>query len=98
MTISKTLEGNDMTLALEGALDTTSSPGLKLELLLSMDSIDSLTFDFKDLEYVTSAGLRVLLLAHNTMAPKGGMKIIHVNKVIMDTLTVTGLTKVLNVE
>ena len=62
-----------------------------------MDSIDSLTLDFADLEYVSSAGLRVLLTAHTTMAKKNGMKILHVNEEIMDSFAVTGLAKVLNV-
>ena len=98
MKISKTLDGKDLTVSLEGYLDTTSSPELKQALNETMDSIDSLTFDFADLEYVSSAGLRILLTANNAMAKKGGMKIIHVNEEIMDSLTVTGLADVLNVE
>ncbi|MER2054265.1 MAG: STAS domain-containing protein [Clostridia bacterium] len=97
MTIEKTMNGNDMTLKLEGYLDTTTSPDLKQVLSETMDSIDSLTLDFQDLEYVSSAGLRVLLTAHTTMAKKGGMKLLHVNEEIMDSFTVTGLGKFLNV-
>ena len=97
MTIEKNLNGNDMTLKLEGYLDTTTSPELKQLLSETMDSIDTLTLDFADLEYVSSAGLRVLLTAHTTMAKKGGMKLLHVNEEIMDSLAVTGLSNVLNI-
>ena len=86
-----------MTLKLEGYLDTGTSPELKKMLSETMDSINTLTLDFGDLEYVSSAGLRVLLTAHTTMAKKGGMKLLHVNEEIMDSLVVTGLANVLNV-
>lgn len=98
MKIEKNLDGKDMTLKLEGYLDTTTSPELKQLLSETMDSIDTLTLDFADLEYVSSAGLRVLLTAHTTMAKKGGMKLLHVNEEIMDSLAVTGLSNVLNIE
>ena len=97
MKIEKTLNGHDMTLKLEGYLDTGTSPELKKMLSETMDSINTLTLDFGDLEYVSSAGLRVLLTAHTTMAKKGGMKLLHVNEEIMDSLVVTGLANVLNV-
>lgn len=86
-----------MTLKLEGYLDTGTSPELKKMLSETMDSINTLTLDFGDLEYVSSAGLRVLLTAHTTMAKKGGMKLLHVNEEIMDSLVVTGLANFLNV-
>ena len=98
MTIEKNLDGKNMTLKLEGYLDTTTSPELKQLLSETMDSIDTLTLDFADLEYVSSAGLRVLLTTHTAMAKKGGMKLLHVNEEIMDSLAVTGLSNVLNIE
>lgn len=98
MKIEKNLDGKDMTLKLEGYLDTTTSPELKQLLSETMDSIDTLTLDFADLEYVSSAGLRVLLTTHTAMAKKGGMKLLHVNEEIMDSLAVTGLSNVLNIE
>ena len=97
MTIKKNLNGNSLTLKLEGYLDTVTSPELKQVLSETMDSIDTLTLDFADLEYVSSAGLRVLLTAHTAMAKKGGMKLLHVNEEIMDSLAVTGLANVLNI-
>ena len=98
MKIEKNLDGEDMTLKLEGYLDTTTSPELKQLLSETMDSIDTLTLDFADLEYVSSAGLRVLLTTHTAMAKKGGMKLLHANEEIMDSLAVTGLSNVLNIE
>jgi len=98
MKIKKTIDGKNMTLALEGYLDTSTAPELKQLLTETMDGLDSLTLDFGDLEYVSSAGLRVLLTAHNAMAKKGGLKIIRVNEEIMDSLLVTGLADMLNVE
>ena len=97
MTITKKLDGKDMTLELKGYLDTSTSPELKNLLNETMDSIDTLILDFKNLEYVSSAGLRVLLTAHTTMGKKGGMKILHVNEEIMDSFTVTGLVGMLNI-
>ena len=96
MEIEKILNGKDLTLCLDGYLDTTTSPDLMRLLDETMDSIDTLTFDFTKLEYVSSAGLRVLLTAQKAMSEKGGMKILHVNEEIMDALNLTGLTKILN--
>lgn len=62
-----------------------------------MDSIDTLIIDCVDLEYMSSAGLRVLLTAHMTMSTKGEMKLLHVNEEVMDTLKITGMADVLNV-
>ena len=98
MEIEKILNGKDLTLRLDGYLDTTTSPDLKQLLDETMDSIDTLTLDFANLEYVSSAGLRVLLTTHKAMMEKGGMKILHVNEVTMDALNITGLANVLNVE
>ena len=97
MTITETLSGKDLTLKMEGYLDTVSSPELRQLLSETMDSIDSLTLDFADLKYVSSAGLRVLLTAHTAMAKKGGMKILHVNEEIKDAFAVTGMANFLNV-
>ena len=98
MTISQTLNGKDLTIALGGYLDTTTSPELKALLDRTMDSIETLTFDFKDLEYISSAGLRVLLTAHMAMSGKGGMKILNANEEIIESMTVTGLADMLTIE
>ena len=97
MEITKVLNGKDLTVALKGYLDTGTSPELRQALDESLASIDTLTIDCADLEYMSSAGLRVLLTAHMTMDLKGGMKVTHVNEEVMDTLKITGMADVLNV-
>lgn len=98
MEITKTLNGNDLTVSLNGYLDTGTSPELRQALDESINSIDTLTIDCANLEYMSSAGLRVLLRAHMTMSTKGGMKLLHVNQEVMDTLKITGMADVLTVE
>ena len=73
MTITKNQNGKDLTIALEGRLDTMTAPELEAELKESLNDADTLAFDLAKLEYISSAGLRVLLAAHKTMMNKGGM-------------------------
>ena len=98
MTITKELNGNVLTVALEGRLDTTTAPTLEAELKDAMNSADSLVLDFAKLAYISSAGLRVLLGAHKTMSAKGGMKVIHVNEIVQEVFDVTGFSDILTVE
>ena len=84
MKINKSMNGASLNIALEGRLDTTTAPELEKELKDSMDAITELTLDFAKLDYISSAGLRVLLSAHKTMSKKGGMKITHVNEVVAE--------------
>ena len=98
MTIQKTQNGKTLEIALEGRLDTMTAPELEAELKQSMPDADSLIFDFSKLDYISSAGLRVLLSAHKTMSPKGGMKIVHVNEVVQEVFDVTGFSDILTVE
>ena len=98
MTIQKTQNGNTLEIALEGRLDTMTAPELEAELKQSMPGAESLILDFSKLEYISSAGLRVLLSAHKTMSTKGGMKIMHVNEVVQEVLDVTGFSDILTVE
>ena len=97
MTISKNLQGTNLTIALEGRLDTTTAPALEAELKQSMSGAESLTLDFSKLEYISSAGLRVLLSAHKAFAGKGGMKIIHVNEIVNEVFEVTGFADILTI-
>ena len=90
MTIEKKMNGTALEIALEGRLDTMTSPELEAELKQSMPGAESLTLDFSKLEYISSAGLRVLLSAHKAMSAKGGMKVTHVNEVIGEVFEVTG--------
>ena len=98
MTIGKTFGDGRLTLALEGRLDTVTAPELEKELKASLEGVRSLIFDFSGLEYVSSAGLRVLLLAHKTMSRQGEMKLIHVGENIMEIFEVTGFTDILTIE
>lgn len=98
MTIEKKLNGNELTVELSGRLDTTTAPELEAELKSALDNVESLIFDFEKLEYISSAGLRVLLSTHKIMTRKGGMKIIHVNEVVQEVFDVTGFSDILTVE
>lgn len=98
MTINKQQNGSALTLALEGRLDTVTSPELEKELKASLDGVDTLTLDFEKLEYISSAGLRVLLSAHKIMSAKGGMKVINVNEIVREVFDVTGFADILTIE
>ena len=98
MTISKELNGNALTLALEGRLDTTTAPDLESELKNSLEGVSELTLDFAGLEYISSAGLRVLLAAHKAMAGKGGMKVTNANEIVSEVFEVTGFADILDIE
>ena len=98
MTITKNLEGTNLTIALEGRLDTTTSPQLEGELHPDIDSATDLTFDLEKLAYISSAGLRVLLSAQKIMNKQGKMTIKNVCPEIMDIFDVTGFVDILNIE
>ena len=98
MTINKTLNGSALTIVLEGRLDTTTAPELEAELKQSLSGITALTMDFEKLDYISSAGLRVLLSAQKIMAKQGSMKIIHANEMIMEVFEVTGFIDILTIE
>lgn len=99
MNITTTANGKELTIALEGRLDTTSAPELEKELGVKLDGVESLILEFKDLRYLSSAGLRVLLAAQKKMnAQKGSMVIKHVNEMIMEVFEVTGFLDILTVE
>ena len=91
-------EGEKLTVKLEGRLDTTTSPELESELGKSLDGIKELVFDFGDLEYLSSAGLRVLLNAQKTMNQQGEMKLTGVSDAIKEIFEVTGFSDILTVE
>ena len=98
LNITKTMDDSALTMVLEGRLDTTTAPQLESELKAALDQADTLVLDFEKLEYISSAGLRVLLSAQKVMAKKGGMTIRHVNDVIMEIFEVTGFIDILNIE
>lgn len=98
MTINKTLNGTELTVALEGRLDTTTAPLLEGELKASMDGISALVLDFTALEYISSAGLRVLLSAQKVMNKQGRMVIRGANGTILEVFEVTGFSDILTIE
>ena len=98
MTINKTINGSELRIALEGRLDTMTAPELEQELKASMDGADSLVFDFSHLDYISSAGLRVLLVAQKAMSLKGGMKVTHVKELVQEVFEVTGFADILTIE
>ena len=99
MTISKNLAGDKLTVAVEGRLDTVTAPDLEAELKSALDGAKELVMDFSKLEYISSAGLRVLLSAFKKMDGKGGkMKVTNINEMVREVLDVTGLMSVLTVE
>ena len=98
MTINKKTNGSTLEVAVEGRLDTTTAPLLEEELKNAMNGADKLVLDFEKLEYISSAGLRVLLSAHKSMIRKGGMKVIHINEVVSEVFEVTGFSDILDIE
>ena len=87
-----------LTVSLSGRLDTSTAPQLETALQESLADLTELTLDFKDLSYISSAGLRVLLSAQKTMNKQGSMKIIHVCPEIMDIFEITGFSDILTIE
>ena len=98
MKITKTMNGTTLNIAREGRLDTTTAPELEQALKESLDSATALTLDFSALDYISSAGLRVLLSAHKTMSKKGGMVVKNVNEIVSEVFDVTGFADILNIE
>ena len=98
MTITKKQNGTTLCLALEGHLDTLTAPHLEAELENSLKEADSLILDLENLDYVSSAGLRVLLSAHKRMKDKGGMKIKNVGEIVREVFEVTGFCDILDIE
>ena len=97
MTITKNQNGSQLDMALEGRLDTATAPQLDAELKQSMDGVTELTLDFAGLEYLSSAGLRVLLSAQKVMNRQGSMVIKNVNETIMEIFEVTGFADILTI-
>ena len=98
MTLTKQQNGTHLTIALEGRLDTVTAPQLEAELRQSLDNVESLTLDLSSLEYISSAGLRVLLSAHKILSAKGGMKVTHANEIVKEVFDVTGFADILTIE
>ena len=98
MKIIKNQNGGSLTIALEGRLDTSTAPELEQAIKGSLDGVTELVMDFARVDYISSAGLRVLLSAQKTMSKQGSMKVIHVNEMVMEVFEVTGFSDILTIE
>ena len=98
MTMQLTKNETALTVALEGRLDTMTAPELEEMLKDALVGVDALTFDFEKLDYISSAGLRVLLSAQKTMNNQGSMKVVHANEMILEIFEVTGFSDILTIE
>ena len=98
MNIVKNLNGSTLEIALEGRLDTTTAPGLDEVLKDIPASVETLILDCENLEYVSSAGLRVLLSAHKRMSGKGGMIVKNVTEIVQEVFDITGFADILTIE
>lgn len=98
MTINKTKEDSKLTVQVEGRIDTTTAPQLESEIKDEISGITDLVIDLKEVAYVSSAGLRVLLSAQKVMNRQGNMVIKNVNEEVMEIFEVTGFVDILNIE
>ncbi|MBE5958022.1 MAG: STAS domain-containing protein [Lachnospiraceae bacterium] len=98
MNIVKKIEGTKLEIELEGRLDTTTAPELEAEISQSIENVTELIFNFEKLEYISSAGLRVLLSAQKIMNKQGSMLVKNVDTTIMDIFEVTGFSEILTIE
>ncbi|MBQ1484419.1 MAG: STAS domain-containing protein [Firmicutes bacterium] len=98
LNIDKKADNGTLDLALEGRLDTVTAPNLDAVIKESLDGVTELVMDFEKLDYISSAGLRVLLAAQKIMNAQGSMKVIKVNEAIMGVFEVTGFSDILTIE
>lgn len=97
MEIIKTLNDKQLTLKLVGELNTISAPDLEKVIKEDLDNITELVFDFSNLDYLSSAGLRVLLVAQKIMNNQGQMYLYHVNKDVLEIFEMTGFSNILDI-
>lgn len=98
LNITKKQSDGRLTIALEGRMDISTAPKLKEEIDSGLDGVTELVFDLAKLSYISSAGLRVLLLAQKKMNRQGSMKVIHVNEMVMEVLVTMGFTDIPTIE
>ena len=98
MNINKVLEGTKLELEITGRLDTITAPELDAEIKQNMDAINCLVLNFKGVEYISSAGLRVLLATQKSMGKKGKMIVKEVNDTVMEIFNITGFVDILTIE
>lgn len=98
MEIRKEKKDSALSMAIEGRIDTTTAPQLEAELRSDIDGVTELYLDFTGVEYISSAGLRVLLSAQKLMSRQGKMVLSHVNESVMEVFEVTGFSDILTIE
>ena len=98
MEIIKEKNGTAVTMSLQGRLDTATAPQMEAELQKDMEEVTRLILDMRELEYLSSAGLRVILNAQKMMGKRGGMVVRHVNETIMEVFELTGFSDILTIE
>ena len=98
LNIIKNAEDSALQVTLEGRLDTTTAPQLESQLMGSLNGVTNLNMDFEKLEYISSAGLRVLLSAHKALHGKGKMKVVNPNEIVQEVFEVTGFDNILTIE
>ena len=96
--ITSQVEGEKASISLEGKLDTNSAHDFNDKVMPILDTVKKLVLDFENLEYISSAGLRVLLVVNKKMNEAGSMKVINVNESVMDILYMTGISDGLVIE
>lgn len=98
LNITKNKDGSKLAIAVEGRLDTTTAPELEASLKEDIDGVTDLVIDLTNLEYISSAGLRVLLAAQKIMMKQGKMVVTNPNDVISEIFEVTGFRDILTIE
>lgn len=98
MQINKITDNDSLTIALKGRLDTLTAPQLDAEIQGKLDGVKSLIFDFKNLDYISSAGLRILLMAQKIMNKQGSMVVKNASSEIKEIFEVTGFCDILTIE
>lgn len=98
MNIIKNRTDDKLVVALEGRLDTMTAPELENDIKPALDGVKELTFDMAKLDYISSAGIRIILAFQKIMSKQGSMKIINANEMVMEIFEVTGFSEILNIE
>lgn len=98
MTINKKPNGSTLTISVEGRLETTTAPELEAVIKNETDGVTELIFDFSELDYISSAGLRVLLMAQKKMSAQGSMKVTNANEIVNEVFDITGFSEILTIE
>ncbi|MBR2589940.1 MAG: STAS domain-containing protein [Clostridia bacterium] len=98
MKVTKSIQDSTLTVQLEGKLDTNTTPLAEQEIMEDVDKADTIIIDMEKLKYISSAGLRLLLILHKKMATRGGLIIININEPIREILDFTGFSEILEIK